>query len=345
MHTIIRTFASGTVIGLTSTAILLSQDLMHWMQFMPENIAISYYIYTALIAFVVGAAASLILSSQIDTQTQTIDLLNTNLDESKKSYAKGIASAFLRWFFYNIFGAVFATAWSIYLLIKYETNFLQNILAYGLIALVICNTLFLTNHALFKKSSKAEPMLLAIACAAAIYGCYNFFPSLSEVNTNLNTGFLIVGAIILGLIGFILIGALKNTNKIKPIKPRIQNSNLNNRLSPGAAIVCLVVGIFISGMTGIAITYSNREIETIHIIIAMIIIGALGIINFLSINNFPIRSQIIDTQAKADSVAPKPAGPKLDTSKTGKGACNTTTNDEKGSGKTETTIPKSEILN
>lgn len=272
MNRIARGTFTGIVLAISCLLILISQNIMDWIKFMPSNIGINIIIYTVIAAFFIGAILSI-----------TLKTLNPEQEYHNKS---GVIGTFIRWFLYNLFGAIFTVSWSLFAMIGLNANFLDCFLKYGLIAFIIVNSLFLIMHTILKNSnSYLESVFISAALAASFYCCNNYFATLNLLQNQHSLSVLIVGAVILSLIGcFIHSQRAFSQQKDK------QTKSFSNYIGFESSVVCTLLGVFVFGITGIGLAYSNSNLPLVDIIIPIMIIGGLFTINFIFANSVSFKT-------------------------------------------------------
>ena len=271
----LRALQTGIVQTGTCLALILSQNVMHWIKFLQNKIPSSSMVFASLATFIISYLLSFIMSKNLDDTTYPKTFTT---DYSKTTSKITYKAAIFRWILYNIFGLAFAGSWAAYLMVHNHALFNETFFQYAIIAFIIVNTMFLLAQSLLKNGTNSlETFILAAACGGSFFGCNRYFPPLEPYNTATNTGVLIVGAVIMALTCYIIFchtGLDRDNNDAK-------NSS---RVNSSAAFVCLILNGVAFGFCGLGVAYSAEGILTADVVVPMIVIGALTAINFLAAN-------------------------------------------------------------
>ena len=268
----LRALRTGIVQTGTCLMLIISQNVMHWIKFLPNKIPSSSTLFACLATFIISYLLSFIMSKNLEDTTAAP--INTTLAGAKTTYK----AAIVRWILYNIFGLAFAGSWTAYLMVHNHALFNETFFQYAIITFIIVNTMFLLAQSLLKNGSNClEPIMLSAACGASFYGCNRYFDCFKDYNTATNTGVMIVGAVIMALTCYIIFchtGLDRDNHDAKNSTP----------VNSSAAFVCLILNGVAFGFCGLGVAYSVEGILTADVAVPMIIIGAFTAINFLTAN-------------------------------------------------------------
>lgn len=247
----------------TSALLIFSQNIFHWISFLPNFIPVSYLFYIAAASIVIGCTLSALLKQTNSKKGGTFSQLKVLI---------------ARWLKYNIISAAIVVSWTIYLAIVQKAEILTLLLGYGLVSFAIVNSVLLLSSCFFANNiNYLDIILAAFAAAGSLWICNKYFNNYFKAPADY-LAYIVFGTVIITIIT-VLLAKLSDTTK-------------DNKTTGGSdffsnkSLVFILGSIVCYSALGLGIYYSAGSLTVMQVIVPLAIFAGLTTLNFISANNF-----------------------------------------------------------
>lgn len=268
----------------TFALILLTQNLFHWISFVPSTIPYHYLIYTSAIALLVGITLSFILKNKFKG------------DASLKFNIKSLAT---RWFKYNLLAVLFTISWSIYISLALNLNFIHILTGYYVVIFSTVNALMLLWSCFVANNiNEIEIISIAVVSALSLCLCNTYFSNYFLGISAAQTPYIVFGTIVLTIICLLSskLGKFTEGSKWKKNINLVSNQNF---------LFMIASAVFFS-ITGIGIFQSIGLISILDVVIPTSIIAGTVTMNMITSNSFVSTSEKVISEGDFPDNSHKP---------------------------------------